>query len=64
MTETSAAPELTPSRFATNCRACGSPIARDEPAACSPRNEALTCATCAPAELRPGSPARERRQTA
>jgi hypothetical protein len=64
MTGTGGAPELAPARFATNCRACGAPITRGDPATRSPRTGALTCATCAAAELRPTAPGRERHQGA
>jgi recombinational DNA repair protein (RecF pathway) len=60
MSDTGGTPELAPARFATNCRACGAPIAPGEPAARSPRTGALTCATCAAAEPRPAAPGRER----
>lgn len=64
MMEASNAPSLEPARFATNCRACGAPIVCGEPAARSPRTEALTCATCAAAELRPTPSGGDRRPDA
>jgi hypothetical protein len=56
MSDASCAPRLEPARF-TNCRGCATPIRLGEPAR---RTGALTCATCARAELRPvprGDPA-------
>lgn len=51
---------LEPARLPTNCRGCATPIRLGEPALRSRRTGALTCATCATAELRPvpaGDPA-------
>jgi hypothetical protein len=64
MTDKSGAPVLEPARFPTNCRACGAPIAPGEPALRRPRAGALTCATCAQAEVRPSATDRERPEAA
>lgn len=54
MTDASRTPRLEPARFPTNCRGCAAPIRAGEPALRRPRTGALSCATCAQAELRPG----------
>jgi hypothetical protein len=64
MSKRSGAPGLEPARFPTNCRGCGAPIAPGEPALRRPRTGALTCATCAQAELRPAPDGRERPEAA
>lgn len=53
MNEKGGAPSFEPARLATNCRACARPIAHGERALRRPRTGALSCATCAPAELQP-----------
>lgn len=64
MTDEDRAPRLCPARFTTNCRSCAAPIRAGEPALCRPRTGALTCATCARAELRPEAGEQRRSEAA
>ena len=64
MTDASCAPRLEPASITTNCRSCGEPIRAGEPALRRPRTGALTCATCAQAELRPAPTAVRRPEAA
>lgn len=64
MTDSDRAPRLEPALFTTNCRGCAGPIRTGEPALRRPRTGALTCATCARAELRPPPDRDERPEAA
>jgi hypothetical protein len=64
MTDVSRARCLEPACFTTNCRGCAAPIRAGEPALRHPGTGALTCATCAYAELRLAPTATRSREAA
>lgn len=62
MTETSGAPELAPGAPRDDLPGVWRPDRARRASGHSPRTGALTCATRAPAELRPTAPGHERQQ--